>query len=439
VADPSVTQITLSRSGLEGQSSPITANDLFPVGFPIRAGAGGQAAGVGASVAGVTAGGAATGRRLGLYIHVPFCFHKCHYCDFYSIVDSRDRQGQFVARLIEEIEAAAELLPSPLETIFVGGGTPTLLAAPLWADLLAALSGAVLRLPGAEFTVEANPETVTPELADVLVAGGVNRVSIGAQSFNPVHLKTLERWHDPRNVGRAVEIFRAAGVGSINLDLIFAIPGQSVTDWVADLDAAIALECDHLSCYGLMYEPNTPLTQKLRQGKIAPVDDESAAAMYESSMERLADAGFEHYEISAWAKPGKRCRHNVLYWTNQDWWPLGPSASGHVGGTRWKNVSRLAEYLDERPGRGGLPPITDVERLDADGRVGEELMLRLRLVDGIERSWLEGLLREGARGGERAAAIEKAIAENLLEEREGWVRLTRRGLLLADVVLAELV
>jgi oxygen-independent coproporphyrinogen-3 oxidase len=377
----------------------------------------------------------------GLYIHVPFCFHKCHYCDFYSIVDSRDRQDVFVDRLLAELAAVAPYLTGPVETIFIGGGTPTLLSVKLWQRLIAAIHQHVPRASMCEWTVEANPETVTSELATVLAAGGVNRISIGCQSFNPAHLQTLERWHDPSNVHRSVEILRAAGIDNINLDLIFAIPGQTLDEWLADLDEALSLRPTHLSCYGLMYEPNTPLAQKLKRGLITRADEDLEAAMYESAIERLAAAGFEHYEISNWARskgrarPGLRCRHNMLYWSNANWWPLGPSAAGHFDGLRWKNIPRLQEYLDHGP----LPHIVDAERLDDDGRIGEQLMLGLRLIEGIPRNVLDHLLATGRRAEERSAVLTNRLRDGLLEQVDGHVRLTRRGLLLCDGLLADLI
>ncbi|NNF42491.1 MAG: radical SAM family heme chaperone HemW [Phycisphaerales bacterium] len=370
----------------------------------------------------------------GLYLHVPFCFHKCHYCDFYSIVDALGRHEQFVHRLLRERDAAAEAMGDTPETIFVGGGTPTLLPAASWRELLAGLASSIG--PGlAEFTVEANPETVTGELLDVLVAGGVTRISIGAQSFQPAHLQTLERWHDPENVARSVERARAAGLRRVSLDLIFGIPGQTVDDWADDLARALALEPDHLSCYGLTYEPNTPMTIRLRRGDFEASPDETTAAMYELTRHTLALAGYEHYEISNWARPGERCRHNLLYWTNRSWWPLGPGAAGHVGGVRWKNAPRLSEYLES----SGLPPITDVERVDADGVVGERLMLGLRLIDGLPLGVIDELLATGGRGSTRAAAIAKHEDAGRLERANGRLRLTETGQLLADLVLVDLI
>jgi oxygen-independent coproporphyrinogen-3 oxidase len=372
----------------------------------------------------------------GIYVHVPFCRHKCHYCDFYSLVDAQDRQPAFAARLIDEIASAASRLPRAIETLFVGGGTPTLLAPDLWSEVLEALNRHVLETgPGREFTVEANPESVTEPLVTVLAAGGVNRLSIGVQSFQPRHLETLERHHDPAAATRSLALARAAGIDNISLDLIFGVPGQRLDDWLGDLDAAVALEPDHLSCYGLTYEPNTPLTARLRAGGIKRVDQDVEAAMYEAAIDRLGQAGFEHYEISNWARSGRRCRHNVLYWNNEQWWPLGPGAAGHIGGWRWTNAPRLGDYLAGR----GLPSITGAERLDDDGRVGEVLMLGLRLVEGIALDCVEGLLALGVRGPQRAESIDRHVGAGLLARSDGRLHLTRAGLLLADRVLADLI
>jgi oxygen-independent coproporphyrinogen-3 oxidase len=366
----------------------------------------------------------------GLYVHVPFCRHKCHYCDFYSLVDARDRQPTFAARLIEEIRSARDWLPRPVETVFFGGGTPTLLTADLWARILAALAGHLADRAGTdrplEFTVEANPETVTEPLLAVLVAGGVN---------DRRHLETLERRHAPAAAARSVALSRAAGIDNVSLDLIFGIPGQRLETWHADLDAALALEPDHLSCYGLTYEPNTPLTARLRAGRIRRVEEDLEAAMYEAAIDRLGRAGYEHYEISNWARPGRRCRHNLLYWHNARWWPLGPAAAGHVDGWRWTNAPRLDEYL----GSCGLPPITGAERLDDDGRAGEVLMLGLRLVEGMALARVEQLLAMGSRGPQRARAIDRHVDAGLLQRSDERLRFSPRGLLLADTVLADLI
>ena len=371
----------------------------------------------------------------GAYIHIPFCFHKCHYCDFYSLVENRGREAAFLLRLVDELRIVGGYLKQPLRTIFFGGGTPTLLDTSLWQDLLRAINHHLPIANDAEITVEANPETVRPDLMDVLSRGGVNRISIGAQSFQPAHLKALERWHEPENVKRAVVLAQEGGITNINIDLIFAIPGQTLNDWLKDLDTALSLNPSHLSCYGLTYEPNTPLTEKLRQGRIKKADEELEADMYEATRKKLTEAGYEQYEISNWAKPDCQCQHNLMYWNNKNWWPFGPSASGHINGLRWKNVPHLGEYLKATD----LPSVIDVEQLDEDGQVGEALMLGLRLTQGIKLVELDALLSKGKRGKERFCVIDQHTQSGLLEKTAERIRFTAKGQLLADSVLCDLI
>ncbi|MEL7472450.1 MAG: radical SAM family heme chaperone HemW, partial [Planctomycetota bacterium] len=251
-----------------------------------------------------------------LYIHVPFCFHKCHYCDFYSIVDNRDRQEAFAQRLVCELRALARHA-GPLRTIFVGGGTPTLLRRDLWSDLLQSIDTQFERTEDAEFTVECNPETADPALFDTLRTGGVNRLSIGAQSFNPTHLKSLERWHDPANVGRAIRMARQAGIERLSVDLIYAIPGQTLDEWDDDVRRALDLGVGHLSCYNLTYEPNTAMTKRLDRGEFVPTQEDIEIAMFERAAERAATAGLRRYEISNYAADAQACRHNLAYWRQE--------------------------------------------------------------------------------------------------------------------------
>jgi len=370
----------------------------------------------------------------GLYIHIPFCQHRCHYCDFMSLVKDEGWHRRFMLRLIDELKTAHAFLQVPVETIFIGGGTPTLLPLDCWSELLQVTKQYVNTARDLEFSVEANPETITPELAAILSSGGVNRVSLGAQSFSPRFLKILQRIHNPCNVERSIALFREAGITNINLDLIFSIPEQSESDWLHDLESVIALQPDHISCYALSYEPDTPLTAKLQTGEVERVEEDLEASMYEIALDFLADAGYEHYEISNWSRSGKQCRHNLGYWLNHDFWPLGPSASGHLSGLRWKNTSDFNCYMNS----DALPPITDVERLDKDGQIGEALMLGLRLTQGIDQGRLESLLEKGHRGESRRVAIDQFIMEGLLTWSEGYLHLTRHGLLLADTVLGEL-
>ena len=428
-----------------------------------------------------------------LYIHVPFCFHKCHYCDFYSLVDTRDRQQPFTDRLRRELDALAPLSRGePLRSIFVGGGTPTLLRPDLWQQLLATLDTAfdlsAIRAGTAEFSVECNPETATPELFDILRAGGVNRLSMGAQSFDPKHLKTLERWHDPASVERAVGLARDAGITRTSIDLIFAIPGQTLPEWEADLDRAFALGTTHLSCYALTYEPNTAMTARLRRGDFTPTDEDLEADMYERTVERCAAAGLDRYEVSNFAAPGHECAHNLAYWRQASWLAAGPSASSNLrtaspepearsfqpaaaaettfqpptagaaafqlpnagaatfqppntthhahrpASWRWKNQPRLDDYLNRDD--HGHPHAVDIEHPDATRFLGETLMTGVRLREGLD---LECVLRGF---GETIAAAVRNIAAAHIERgtliQDGnRIRPTDSGFLVADGIARE--
>jgi oxygen-independent coproporphyrinogen-3 oxidase len=378
-----------------------------------------------------------------LYIHVPFCFHKCHYCDFYSLVDTRDRQGPFVDRLSRELAALAPWAAgAPLRTIFVGGGTPSLLRPELWEQLLGTLRRDFdLSLMGSgagEFTVECNPETVTSRLMAVLVAGGVNRVSMGAQSFHPAHLTTLERWHHPENVPRALETARGAGIRRRSIDLIFGIPGQTLGDWGRDLGAALACGTEHLSCYNLTYEAGTAMTARLGRGEFAPADEDLEVDMYALTLRTLRSAGMERYEVSNYAAPGAEARHNLAYWRQEQWLAAGTSASAHVAGRRWKNAPRLDDYLGTDD--GGFAPVIDFEAPDAARALRESIMTRLRLAEGVDpRELLRGAggIDPGAPPALERVAAGYAARGLLLLEPARW-RLTDAGFLIADAVAADL-
>ncbi len=370
-----------------------------------------------------------------LYIHVPFCFHKCHYCDFYSIVDTRDRQGEFTDRLVRELTALSGACDHPaLATIFVGGGTPSLLAVPLWERLLACLRERFDLGGLREFTVECNPETVTAELMHTLRSGGVNRVSIGAQSFHPAHLKTLERWHDPANVFKAVELARDAGIARQSMDLIFAIPGQTLNEWDADLQAALSAGTTHLSCYALTYEPNTAMTARMKKGEFSQAPEDLEADLFEHTLATLRRAGLERYEVSNFAKPGDECQHNLAYWRQQDWLAAGPNASAHVRGLRWKNTLRLDDYLHKHVRDFAM--VTDVERPDALRNLSERVWTGLRTAEGVDIAETRQAA-EAAKPGVRAAidrVARRQIELGALHDTHGRWQLTDRGFMIADAV-----
>lgn len=381
-----------------------------------------------------------------LYAHVPFCFHKCHYCDFYSFVDNQNRQAEFTDRLIEELAALALCAGAGVEaqarltSIFVGGGTPSLLRVDLWERLLAALRrGFDLTDPGLEFTVECNPETVTAELMAVLVAGGVNRVSVGAQSFDSRHLKALERWHDPENVAKALALAETAGIRRRNIDLIFAIPGQTIEEWERDLERALALEpeIEHISCYALTYEAGTAMTARMERGDFARADEDLEADMYTLCVESLRARGLDRYEVSNFARSGCECRHNLSYWRQDQWLAAGPSASAHAGGARWKNVPRLGDWMEGVAASGGASPVVDFEAPDARRALAERLMTGLRLREGIDAA---AALRDAEKFGaaERLAhAARRQAGFGLLTMEGGRWRLTDHGFLQADGVAGE--
>lgn len=348
-----------------------------------------------------------------LYVHIPFCSHKCHYCDFYSIVDTQDRQAKFTKRLVEELEALAPFAARPLCTVFFGGGTPSLLRLECWSQVLETLDShfdlSFIKSGQGEFTVECNPESVTKDLMTMLAAGGTNRVSMGSQSFHPAHLKTLERLHDPAHVQRAMEQAREAGISRISTDLIYAVPGQTLDHWREDLSIALQLGTDHLSCYNLTYEPNTAMTARLARGEFTPTDEDLEVDMFLETTRILEENGLLRYEVSNYARPGQQCQHNLAYWRQENWLAAGPSASAHVSGHRWKNLPRLDDYLTRSA--GGLSMATDHEVPEARRNLCERLMTGLRLAEGIDAIVIKQL----------ADAIQPDLAARLFAKRDEFV------------------
>jgi putative oxygen-independent coproporphyrinogen III oxidase len=376
---------------------------------------------------------------LGMYVHVPFCTVRCGYCDFntYTLTElgvDGASVGTYADVALREVDLATRVLGAgapAVQTVFFGGGTPTVLAA---SDLVRVLDGIRTRFGlahNAEVTTEANPDSVTPASLETLAVGGFTRVSLGMQSAVPHVLATLERTHNPLNVAKAVEAAKSAGL-KVSVDLIYGTPGESMVDWRTSLDAAIDLEPDHISAYALVVEEGTKLGAQVRRGQLPAPQDDDEADKYELADQVLGAAGFGWYEVSNWARTqADRCRHNEGYWSDGHWWGVGPGAHSHVGGVRWWNVRHPNAYATRL--NAGLSPAAGRELLTSDQRYDERVLLGTRLVDGLP---IDELRSEGA------AAVAGLIAEGLVDGpsvlRPRRVVLTLRGRLLADTVVRRL-
>src|SRR3954447_870703 len=369
-------------------------------------------------------------RPLGVYVHVPYCAARCHYCDFNTYVADADERAAWRDAAIAEVALAARVLgdAAPVSTVFFGGGTPTLLPPSDLVAVLDALRGRLGLADDAEVTVEANPETVTPESLAALREGGVTRVSLGMQSAVAHVLGVLGRAHTPGRAVAAAEQARAAGFAHVSLDLILGTPGERDADVSESLEAALAARIDHLSLYGLILEPGTRLTARVRRGELPAPDDDAIARRYEAADALLRSRGFAWYELANWAaSPDARCRHNLGYWRGGDWWGIGPGAHSHVGGVRWWNVLRPSAWRTALA--AGRSPAAGRETPDSAARRMEDVMLGVRLAEGL-----------ALRDGERATAADLS-ARGLLDPGaldSGRAVLTLRGRLLADAVVREL-
>lgn len=373
-----------------------------------------------------------------LYIHIPFCFHKCHYCDFYSIVDRKDRQEAFADRMIEELRALSQITNQPeLSTIFIGGGTPTLLAPTLLKKVLETVQQQFPLSQNLEWTIESNPETLTDEICDVIVGSKINRVSIGAQSFNLKHLKTLERHHNPDSVEESIERAHKASIHRLSTDLIYAIPDQTFEEWDSDLQRALALPIDHISAYALTYEPNTAMTKRLQRGEFTQAPDELEVAMYNHTLDQIRSHGFDRYEVSNHAKPGSSCKHNIAYWRGENWLAAGPSASGHLSGIRWKNTPKLEEYIQTSD--DGFAPICEYEAADDRRQLMDRLMMSVRISSGLNQHEVLADAKALDRSNELEAAMHLCVDAGWIEDKDSTWKLTDAGFHFADRVARELI
>ncbi len=368
-----------------------------------------------------------------LYVHVPFCVVKCGYCDFNSyVVEDTAVHDAFLDALAAELRR--EWHHGAPVSVFVGGGTPSLLDPERFERLFALLDAHVPLRTCAEVTMEANPESLTAAKAAIARSFGVGRFSIGVQTFHAHHLRFLDRAHSAERAEHAFAALRAAGATNVSIDLMFGVPGETLAEWQADLERALALRPDHLSCYNLTFEPGTRLHHELQQGRAAPNDEEVDRAMFVHTRERLAAAGFDAYEISNFAGPGGPCRHNDHYWLQGDYVGIGPGASSHRGGVRWTNLKPVDAWA--RAALAGWPTAGSAETLHPGQRAGEAIWLGLRRRDGVD------LAAVGARVGIDVAQrfrplVERHAAAGLVDVDGPRVRLTPAGLLLADRVSAQ--
>ncbi|WP_243063260.1 radical SAM family heme chaperone HemW [Humibacter sp. RRB41] len=379
-------------------------------------------------------------RDFGVYLHVPFCRVRCGYCDFntYTATELRGvKQTDYADQARQEVRLASDVLARSgvvarkAATVFFGGGTPTLLPAADLRSMLVQVRDVFGLADDAEVTTEANPDSVDAAYLAELADAGFTRVSFGMQSAVPHVLHTLERTHDPERVPLVVRWAKDAGL-QVSLDLIYGTPGESLKDWATSVDAALECAPDHISAYSLIVEDGTKLARQIRRGEVAEPDEDLQADMYELIDDRLADTGFEWYEVSNWATDvDHRSRHNLGYWLGHDWWGVGPGAHSHVGGVRWWNVKHPAAYAQRV--LAGDSPAAGRETLDATTREFEDVLLRVRIRDGLPTSALQGTGR---------AAVAGLIADGLVDAKaalHGSVELTRAGRLLADAVVRRLV
>lgn len=385
-------------------------------------------------------GAARAGVPASLYIHIPFCERKCPYCDFYSVA-STEAPEAFLGALTRELVLRREQLgAATCETVFFGGGTPSLLAPRQLESILSHLYATFRIAPNAEITLEANPGTVTRDSLRAFRGLGVNRLSVGVQSFHDRDLAALGRIHDGAEALRCLEWSRVAGFENVGMDLMYAIPGQTVARWEENLRIALDLAPQHIAAYSLTVEDRTPLARLVRAGEIHVAPVEIEARMYERTMERLAGGGYDHYEVSNYARPGFRCRHNSVYWTHADYLGFGPSAhsfgapGGGACGRRWWNVSDLPTYLESLA--HDVLPVASAERIGARELIQERILLGLRS-GGLDLARLEGDLAH-VLGTRQPDTLRWAIQEKLATRDGHMLRLTPKGYVLCDEICSRL-
>jgi oxygen-independent coproporphyrinogen-3 oxidase len=366
-----------------------------------------------------------------VYIHVPFCLHRCGYCDF-TLVANRDQLiPQYLAALKNELSTVTA--PVPVDTVFIGGGTPTHLTADELEQLFVLIFERFQLATNAEFSIEANPDGLTDDRLDVLQSAGVNRISLGVQSFDEGVLKVLERCHTPQEATTAIERC-ASRFRSVSLDLIFGVPSQSVDSWSDTLHHALRLPIQHISTYGLTYEQGTSFFRREQSGILRRTPDETERDMYLHAIDSIQSAGFEHYEVSNFARPGHQCRHNLTYWRADEYFAFGPGAASYLNGVRTTNCRSVPKWLHSLS--RNEPCIHEREQLSDEDRSREAIMLGLRMRKGLHLADFEAAHHRTVESLE-PDALRRSLEKGLLEMSGGFLRLTRDGLMIADTVVSD--
>ncbi|MDO8747822.1 MAG: radical SAM family heme chaperone HemW [Candidatus Omnitrophota bacterium] len=369
-----------------------------------------------------------------LYIHIPFCEKKCLYCDFYSLASQEKLAADYVRVLIKQIRR----IDAPVSSIYIGGGTPSVLGINLLGQLLKSLKKIIT--PGIEFTIEVNPESFSKKSAELFLENGVNRLSIGLQSFDDQKLRKLGRIHDCRKAQEAVDLAQKSGFKNISIDLIFGVWDEKFPDWKNELQKAVSLPVKHISVYSLTYEKSTPLSKMLKNGLIKPLEDEAVAGMYEYAVDFLEGRGFKRYEVSNFARDGYICRHNCGYWQNESYAGIGPSAVSYLDGVRKKNIPDVKEYIARI--KKGSSVIKSQEKLSVVQKAKETAALKIRTKEGISLEWFK------EKTGFDFLRLEKSSITGLrekelidYEKKDGKIKrvsLTKKGFLFCDIVSSEL-
>ena len=377
---------------------------------------------------------------LSFYIHIPYCLKRCGYCDFNTYTPGELKEGSDIAQvsngyidlLIQETKLARTEIKTnePIPTIFFGGGTPTLMEPADLGRVLKALEADFGFANDIEITIEANPDTVSKEKLEALRSVGINRISFGMQSAAPHVLAVLDRTHNPENVVKATNWAREVGFEQVSVDLIYGTPGESIADWEATIDSALALPINHISAYALIVESGTKLAAQVKRGEVVIPDDDQTADKYLLVDEKFSRAGFTWYELSNWAKPGGECRHNIAYWEGANWWGLGPGAHSHIDGMRFWNVKHPNAYRERL--ELNQSPVMESETLKLEEKENERIMLEIRMPEGIAKESL---------GDAALLRLESYLAGGQISKEQwekGQISLTLSGRLMADRIVREI-